>query len=392
MSIILTTKIITFFKESFTFDPLLPLHTPFFDIREEEYLVDCVRSNFVSSVGEYVNKFEEALHDFTGSKHVILCVNGTAALHIALKLLDVSAHDEVLIPSMTFVATANAVSYCGAIPHFIDVDEKNLGVNSKKLDDYLNKIVDFVEGKVINKNTKRVIKAIVPMHTFGHPVDMDELKKVSKKYNLPIIEDSAESLGSFYKNIHTGLFGKLSILSFNGNKIITTGGGGAILTQDEELAIKAKHITTTGKIPHKWEFYHDVIAYNYRLPALNSALGLAQIEKLSVFVEKKRRLAEFYKEAFKDFDEFEFFVERDYAKSNYWLNAIILKPESEKLRDRILEETNNNGIMTRPVWKLLHTLPMYKDCPKMDLSVSESLEKRIINIPSSAWLVDKIKV
>lgn len=392
MSTKLADKLIGFFKDSFGFDSFLPLHTPFFDSKEEEYVLDCVRSNFVSSVGEYVNKFEKALSDFTGSKYVVSCVNGTSALHIALKLAGVDSNDEVLIPSMTFVATANAVSYCGAIPHFVDVDELTLGIDAKKLDFYLGEIVDFVGGKVVNKQTRRTIKAIVPMHTFGHPVDIDELKKVADKYNIIIIEDSAESLGSFYKGIHTGLFGKLGILSFNGNKIVTTGGGGAILTQDEELATKAKHITTTGKVPHKWEFYHDIIAYNYRLPALNSALGLAQIEKLTLFIEKKRRLAEFYKKAFRNFDEFDFFVERDYAKSNYWLNAIILKKEFESSRDEILNETNKNGIMTRPVWKLLHSLPMYCNCPRMDLSVSESLEKRIINIPSSAWLVDKIKV
>lgn len=388
---ILTKRIIAVFQDSLIIKDFIPLHTPIFDESEEKYVVDCIRSNFVSSVGEYVNKFEEALRDFTGAKYVILAVNGTSALHIALKLAGISKDDEVLIPSMTFVATANAVSYCGAVPHFVDVDAKTLGIDSSKLDKYLNKIADFEKGFLVNKKTKRVIKAIVPMHTFGHPVDMDSLILVAQKYNLCIIEDSAESLASYYKSIHTGNFGLMGMLSFNGNKIITTGGGGAVLTNNEELALKAKHLTTTAKVPHKWEFFHDEVGYNYRMPALNAALGVAQIKKLPDFIEKKRNLANFYKLLFKDFEEFEFFVEPEYAKSNYWLNAIILKEQYANLRDEILEETNKNGIMTRPVWRLLHTLPMYSSCPKMDLSVSESLEKRIINIPSSAWLWDKIK-
>lgn len=369
-------------------DDFVPLHIPIFEGNEIEYVTDCIKSNFVSSVGEYVNKFEKAICEFTGSKYAILTVNGTAALHISLILAGVEENDEVLMPALTFIATSNAVSYIKAIPHFVDVEEKSLGIDADKLDEYLSSIAIMENEVCINKKTKRKIKAIVPMHTFGHPVDMDKLKKVAEKYNLEIVEDAAESLGSFYKGIHTGNFGKLSAISFNGNKIITTGGGGCILTNDEELAKKAKHLTTTAKIPHSWEYEHDMIGYNYRMPALNAALGLAQIEKLPEFIEKKRILANKYKELFADCKEFKFFTEPEYAKSNYWLNAIILNKGYENLRDDILKETNESGIMIRPIWKLMHHLTIFKECPKMDLSVSESLEKRVINIPSSAYLGD----
>jgi perosamine synthetase len=362
------------------------LHAPVFEGNEEKYLVDCVRSNFVSSVGEYVTKFETKLAKYTGTKHAIVCVNGTSALHICLLLLGVKKDDEVLIPAMTFIATANAVSYTGAKPHFVDVDEKTLGIDPFKLETYLDEISEMKNGECYNIKTAKRIKAIVPMHTFGHPVDMDALNIVAQKFNIEVIEDAAESLGSFYKDKHTGNYSKLSAISFNGNKIITTGGGGAILTNDEELAKKAKHITTTAKIPHKWEFNHDTIGYNYRMPALNAALGLAQLEQLEKFITQKRLLSQRYKEAFKDIEEAYFFVEPEFAKSNYWLNAIILNKGFEYLRDDILEVTNSNGIMTRPVWTLLNKLEMFRDCEKMDLSVSESLEKRIINIPSSACL------
>jgi len=382
-------KILNKLKEVINSKDFTPLHIPIFEGNEIDYVTDCIKSNFVSSVGEYVNKFEEAISKYTGAKYAILTVNGTSALHISLLLVGVKRDDEVLMPAMTFIATANAVSYIGAIPHFVDVDEKTLGIDSKKLDEYLSRICEMRNGECFNKNTNKRIKAIVPMHTFGHPVDMDELIKVAKKYNIEIVEDAAESLGSFYKGVHTGNFGKVSAISFNGNKIITTGGGGCILTNDEELAKKAKHITTTAKIPHPYEYEHDTIGYNYRMPALNAALGLAQIEKLPEFIEKKRKLAKIYQNFFKDIEEVEFFVEPEYAKSNYWLNAIILKENNKSLRDEILKETNENGIMTRPIWKLMHHLEMFKNCPKMDLSVSENLENRIINIPSSAYLGEK---
>ena len=383
------TRILKKLKEVINSKEFTPLHIPIFEGNEIEYVTDCIKSNFVSSVGEYVNKFEEAISKYTGAKYAILTSNGTSALHISLLLVGVKRDNEVLIPAMTFIATANAVSYIGAIPHFVDVDEKTLGIDSEKLDEYLSQVCEMRDGECYNKNTNRKIKAIVPMHTFGHPVDMDKLIKVTKKYNIEIVEDAAESLGSFYKGKHTGNFGKVSAISFNGNKIITTGGGGCILTNDEKLAKKAKHITTTAKIPHPYEYEHDMIGYNYRMPALNAALGLAQIEKLPEFIEKKRKLAKIYQEVFKDIDDVEFFVEPEYAKSNYWLNAIILKENNKEFRDKILKETNENGVMTRPVWKLMHHLEMFKNCPKMDLSISENLENRIINIPSSAYLGEK---
>jgi perosamine synthetase len=362
---------------------------PLLNGNEIKYVTDCINSTFISSVGEYVNRFEEALSKYTGAKYIILTVNGTSALHISLLLVGVRSEDEVLMPSMTFVATANAVSYIGATPHFVDVEEKTLGVDCKKLDKYLSQICKMKNGECFNKTTNKRIKAIIPMHTFGHMVDMDELLKVAQKYNIEVVEDAAESLGSFYKGIHSGNFGKVSAISFNGNKIITTGGGGCILTNNEELAKKAKHLTTTAKVPHLWEYEHDMIGYNYKMPALNAALGLAQIEKLPEFIEKKRKLALMYQEVFQDIKEIDFFTEPEYAKSNYWLNAIILKESNKDLRDKILKETNENKIMTRPIWKLMHHLKMFKDCPKMDLSVSKSLENRIINIPSSAYLGNK---
>lgn len=364
-----------------------PLHNPVFEGNEEKYLVDCVRSNFVSSVGEYVNRLEHMLADYTGAKRSVVTVNGTAALHVAMLLAGVKQGDEVLIPAMTFVATANAVSYTGAVPHFVDVDEKSLGIDPAKLKEYLTDIAEIRDEKCYNKRTGAHISAIVPMHTFGHPVDMDPLCEICRQFKIPVVEDAAESLGSFYKGKHTGNHGLVSSLSFNGNKIITTGGGGAILTNDDTLADRAKYITTTAKVPHKWEFYHDIAGFNYRMPALNAALGCAQMEQLDGFIENKRVLADNYIKAFHGIEGVSFFIEPSYAKSNYWLNTIILEKENESLRDQVLEYTNSNGIMTRPVWKLMNKLPMYSSCPSMDLTCSESLEKRIINIPSSAWLV-----
>jgi len=368
-------------QENFT-----PLHAPIFEGNEIKYVTDCIESNFVSSVGEYVTKLEEMLQEYTGAKYAVVTVNGTAALHVSLILCDVKREDEVLIPALTFIATANAVSYIGATPNFVDVEENTLGIDAKKLDNYLSEICDMVDGYCFNKHSGKRVKAIVPMHTFGHPVDMDALNTVAKKYNIAVIEDAAESLGSFYKGKHTGNHSKLSAISFNGNKIITTGGGGAILTNDEALAKKAKHITTTAKIPHKWEFNHDMIGYNYRMPALNAALGVAQLEQMDKFIENKRALALRYIEIFRDIKGVKVFEEPEYAESNYWLNALILDRGYENMRDELLQVTNDAGIMTRPIWTLMSKLKMFKECPKMDLSISESLEKRVINIPSGAWL------
>jgi len=368
-------------QESFS-----PLHAPIFEGNEIKYVTDCIESNFVSSVGEYVNRFEEMLTDYTGAKYAVVTVNGTAALHVSLILAGVESDDEVLMPALTFIATANAVSYIGAMPHFVDVDEVTLGIDAKKLDAYLSDISQMRDGECFNVSSGKRIKAIVPMHTFGHPVDMDALNKVAEKYNITVVEDAAESLGSFYKGKHTGNHSLLAAVSFNGNKIITTGGGGAILTNDEALAKKAKHITTTAKIPHKWEFRHDMIGYNYRMPALNATLGVAQMEQMDKFVNHKRELALRYIEAFRGIEGVKVFQEPDYAKSNYWLNALVLDEGYEDMRDEILTITNGAGIMTRPIWTLMNNLDMFKECPKMDLSVSESLEKRVINIPSGAWL------
>lgn len=365
---------------------VISLHEPSFTGREWEYVKDCLDSSFVSSIGKYVDKFEEKLVEFTGVKHAVAVVNGTSALHICLKLIGVEQGDEVLVPALTFVATANAVSYCGAVPHFIDSDLKSLGINTEKLRSYLKNTTTIKNGVCYNKQTMRPIKAVIAMHTFGHPVDLDPLLEICRQYKLELIEDAAESLGSYYKNKHTGNFGKLTALSFNGNKIVTTGGGGAILTNDEGLAKQAKHISTTAKIPHRWEFVHDQVGYNYRLPNINAALGCAQLEQINQFIQNKRALAERYRQAFAEVKGITFFNEPEYARSNYWLNVLILDEENASLRDSILLETNNQGIMTRPAWVLMNRLSMLQDCPHMDLSTAESLERRIINIPSSSRL------
>ncbi len=362
------------------------LHEPRFDGNEWVYLKNCLDSTYVSYVGQYVDKFEAMLAEFTGVKKAVAVVNGTAALHIALKLAGVEHGDEVLVPSLTFVATANAVTYCGAVPHFVDSEIKTLGLDPYKLKAYLKNIAKVNGNGCTNKLTGRRIKAVIPMHTFGHPVDLDPLTDICKEYHIGMIEDAAESLGTYYKERHTGHWGKLSILSFNGNKTITTGGGGAIITNDESLGKLAKHLTSTAKIPHRWEYRHDYIGYNYRLPNINAALGCAQMEQLSGFLTRKRDLAEKYKKALESIDGISFFTEPDFANSNYWLNVLLLNESVSHHRDDLLEETNNLGIMTRPAWTPMHELTMFEDSPKMDLSVAESLEKRLINIPSSATL------
>ncbi|HCS74424.1 MAG TPA: LegC family aminotransferase, partial [Clostridiales bacterium] len=329
---------------------------------------------------------EQMLCDYTGSPYAVAAVNGTAALHICLLLAGVKAGDEVLVPAATFIATANTVTYCNAIPHFVDVEERTLGLDPHKLNDYLKEISEFRRGICYNRLTGRPIRAVVPMHTFGHPVDLDPLQELCERYHLVMVEDAAESLGSLYKGQHTGTRGLVSSLSFNGNKTITTGGGGAILTNSKSIDKLAKHLTTQAKTPHRWEFNHDLIGYNYRMPNINAALGCAQLEQLLGFIEKKRNLAGRYQVAFQDIPGIRFFTEPDFARSNYWLNVLILDEEFARERDNLLESTNNAGIMTRPLWTLMHKLSMYHDCPRMDLSVAEDLESRVINIPSSAKL------
>ena len=364
----------------------IPLHEPTFVGNEWTYVKKCLDSTFVSSVGEFVDRFEEMIVDYTGIRSAVAVVNGTAALHIAVKLAGVEPGDEVLVPALTFVATANAVQYCGAIPHFVDSDEQTLGMDPARLEDYLKDISEFRNQDCYNRETGRRIRAAVPMHTYGHPVDLDVLSEVCRRYKLRMVEDAAESLGSFYKERHTGNWGDLSVISFNGNKIVTTGGGGVILTNDEKLGKLAKHITTTAKRPHQWEFYHDQIGYNLRMPNINAALGCAQIENLPTFLQNKRQLAEKYAQAFDGIDGVSYFSEPLFAKSNYWLNVILLDETDCATRDSVLKITNDNGIMTRPAWTLMHKLPMYNGCPRMEVPVAESLEARLINIPSSAGL------
>jgi perosamine synthetase len=362
------------------------LHEPDFSGNEWAYVKECLDTGWVSSVGSYVNRFEHDLAEYTGVKRAIAVVNGTAALHVCLLLAGVQPGDEVIIPTLTFVATANAVAYCGAIPHFADSDLATLGLDPGKLADHLSEIAEIRGESCVNRLTGRPIRALVPMHTFGHPVDLDPLVELCSRWNLVLVEDAAESLGSYYKGKHTGNFGRLAALSFNGNKIITTGGGGAILTNDEELSVRAKHLTTTAKVPHRWEFGHDAVGFNYRLPNLNAALGCAQLERLPEFVSAKRALAELYRLAFTDICGIRFFSEPIHNRSNYWLNTLLLDEECADQRDAFLAASNNVGIMTRPAWTLMSRLPMFAHCPRMDLTVAESLVKRLVNIPSSPIL------
>ena len=362
------------------------LHEPTFQGNEWRYLKECLDSTFVSSVGKFVDQFEIELASYTGAKYAVAMVNGSAALHIALLLAGVVRDDEVLIPALTFVATANAVTYCGAIPHFVDSEQQTFGIDVDKLSAYLRDNTLQEDGNCINRVTRRVIRAIVPMHVFGHPSNLEGLLKISKDYNIKLVEDAAESLGSQYCGRHTGTFGMVGALSFNGNKTITTGGGGALLTNSLELARLAKHLSTTAKIPHQWEYSHDCVAYNYRMPNLNAALGCAQLELLPKLIEAKRKLALEYKNSFSGIEGISFKLELDGCRSNYWLQTIILDSDHTNTRDSILEKTNQSGFMTRPVWNLLHKFKQFSNSPKMDLSGAIYLEKTLINIPSSAHL------
>lgn len=364
----------------------LALHEPCFAGNEWQYLKECLDSSYVSSVGKFVDRFERELADYVGSKRAVAVVNGTAALHIALKLAGVGPNDEVLVPALTFVATANAVTYCGAVPHFVDSEEKTLGIHASKLRDYLVHQTEQRLGACINRHTGRVIRAMVPMHTFGHPADIDGLLSVASEFNITLVEDAAESLGSYYHGRHTGTFGQTGVLSFNGNKTITTGGGGALLTNDEELACHAKHLTTTAKLQHPWEYNHDEIGYNYRLPNLNAALGCAQLEQLPGMLAAKRNLFNRYQEVFLGFKGVRLITEPESCQSNYWLQTLALTEASSEQRDMLLKVTNEAGVMTRPVWTLLNELSPYRLCPSMNLDEAQSLSRRLINIPSSSRL------
>lgn len=362
------------------------LHEPLFRGNEWLYVKECLDSGWVSSVGTFVERFEEQLAACTGVKRAVAVVNGTAALHICLRLVGAGPGDEVLVPALTFIAVANAVTYCGAVPHFVDSEERTLGIDPRKLGRYLDEIGERRSDGCFNRRTARRISAVVPMHTFGHPVDMEPLAEICEKFGLAMVEDAAEALGSFYKGRHVGNWGRVSALSFNGNKVVTTGGGGAILTNDEELGALAKHLTSTAKVPHPWAFNHDMAGYNYRLPNLNAALGCAQLEQLPMFLAAKRTLAERYRTSFADLPGIRFVNEPDGSQSNYWLNALLLDEACAGQRDALLQLTNDAGLKTRPAWIPMHRLPMFRDCPRMELEVAESLERRLVNIPSSAVL------
>ncbi|MBP1888124.1 LegC family aminotransferase [Sinorhizobium mexicanum] len=360
------------------------LHEPQFSGAEWEYVKECLDSGWVSSVGSFVDRFEGDLAAAFGVERAVVVVNGTAALHIALLLAGVRRGDEVLTPALTFVATANAIAHCGGIPHFVDSSWDTLGLDPQALSDWLDRIAEPHADGPRNRVTGRRLAAIVPMHTFGHPVDMPSLLEVATRWGLPVVEDAAESLGSLQNGRPLGGLGLLGATSFNGNKIITTGGGGAVLTNDDALANRAKHLTTTAKAPHRWAFSHDETAFNYRMPNINAALGCAQLEKLPAFIHAKRALARRYSEALASLSGLRFFAEPDGAESNYWLNAVILDDPDQ--RDDFLSTTNDAGIMTRPCWKLMCDLPMYRDCPQMELPVARAIESRLVNIPSSPKL------
>jgi len=374
---------IDFIKSAFNTTEFIALHEPTFIGNEKKYLNECIDSTFVSSVGKFVDQFEQMIADYTGVKYAIATANGTSALHMSLLLSGVEAGDEVITQPLTFIATCNAISYCNAQPIFIDVDRGTMGLSPQALKAFLQENCVIEDKKCINKTTGKIIKACVPMHTFGHPCKIDEIQVLCNEYNIALVEDAAESLGSYYKGQHTGTFSRVAAISFNGNKIITSGGGGCIITNDESLAKEAKHLTTTAKIPHKWEYTHDMIGYNYRMPNINAALLVAQLENLDKFLLSKRKLAKEYKEFF-SINKEQFIEESNNSQSNYWLNAVILKDKAQ--RDLFLEETNSNGVMTRPIWMLMNKLDMFKNAQCGDLSNAEWLEDRVVNVPSSVRL------
>jgi len=362
------------------------LHEPNINKSDWKFVRECLERNFVSSVGNYVTEFETRLKKYTKSKFVAAVINGTSAIHLALSSLGANEKDEILLPSLNFVAAANAIKYCNSTPHFVDVEEQTLGIDPEKLDRYLKKILIRKKNYFINKLTKKRIRFIIVLHVFGHPCEIIKIKKVVKKYNIKVIEDAAEALGSKYYDKHLGTFGDIGVLSFNGNKIITTGGGGAILTDSKILADKIKQMSTTSKIPHKWKFEYSDLGYNYRMPGINASLGCAQMLKLPSYVKEKRKLYKKYESTFKHIKEIRILKEPKNAKSNYWLQTIILDKKVSKHRDQILNNLNKTGYLLRPVWKPLHKLNHLKNCPKMKLSTTENLEMRIINLPSSAYL------
>lgn len=375
-------QIISVLEREFKLNPV-PLHEPAFTGNEAQYLMQCLDTKMVSSIGPFVQQFERLLCDYTGAEYAVATMNGTSALHLALLTAGIKANEEVLVPALSFVATANAVSYCGAIPHFVDSQEETLGLDPIKLREYLSKTVISDQGFSKNKLTGRIIKAVVPMHAFGHPIDILELIKLAEEFNLIVIEDAAESLGSLHNGKHTGTFAAAGILSFNGNKIITTGGGGAILTNNYDLYQRAKHKSTTSKLPHAWRYEHNEIGFNYRMPNINAALGCAQLENIEMKIKAKRELYEKYLVSFKNIEGLKLFSEPLQSRSNYWLQTILLDDTTLKFREMLLEDLNQAGFGSRPAWDLLCNLNPYKSCPTMDLSISMNLYDRLINIPSS---------
>lgn len=380
------SKTINFIKELYGNQEFTPLSVPVFAGNEKKYLEECIDTTFVSSVGKFVDRFEEEIAKYTGAKKAVVCVSGTNALHMSLMLSGVERDDEVLTQALTFIATCNALSYIGAHPVFVDVDRSTMGLSPDAVKQWLVKNAEIRNGECFNKNTGRRVKACVPMHTFGHPVRIEELADVCEEYHIELVEDAAESIGSRYKGKHTGTFGKVGAISFNGNKTITTGGGGMMLFNDEELGAYAKHITTQAKIPHRWEFRHDHIGYNYRMPNINAALGCAQLENLDKYIASKRETASAYAEFFKNIEDIEFFVEPENAFSNYWLNVVILKDKEAQID--FLQQTNDNGVMTRPIWELMNRLPMFENCENDGLTNTVWFADRVVNIPSSVHLED----
>ena len=374
-------KIVDFIHELYGSEEFVPLSVPKFVGNEKKYLNECIDTTFVSSVGKFVDRFEQMVAEYTGAKRAVVCVSGTNALHMALMLVGVERDDEVLTQALTFIATCNAVSYIGAHPVFLDVDRGTMGLSPDAVKEWLAKNAEVRNGECFNKRTGRRVKACVPMHTFGHPVRIEELKAVCEEYHIELVEDAAESIGSLYKGKHTGTFGKVGALSFNGNKTITTGGGGMLLFNDEELGAYAKHLTTQAKVPHRWEFRHDHIGYNYRMPNINAALGCAQMEHLDEFVANKRATAEAYKEYFKHVDGVEFFAEPENSRSNYWLNAVLLP--NREAQQEFLQFTNDHGVMTRPIWELMNRLPMFENCETDGLKNTIMFADRVVNVPSS---------
>lgn len=372
---------IDFIKSVYGNQEFTPLAVPMFIGNEKKYLEECIDTTFVSSVGKFVDRFEEDMAKYTGAKKAVVCVSGTNALHMSLMLVGVERNDEVLTQALTFIATCNALSYIGAHPVFIDVDRSTMGLSPDAMKEWLVKNSEIRNGQCYNKNTGRRVKACIPMHTFGHPVRIEEILALCCEYHIELVEDAAESIGSTYKGKHTGTFGKVGVLSFNGNKTITTGGGGMMLFNDEKLATLAKHLTTQAKVPHRWEFRHDHIGYNYRMPNINAALGCAQLENLDKYVASKRKIAAEYAEYFKIVPEIEFFEDTEDTFSNYWLNAIILKDKEAQLE--FLQLTNDNGVMTRPIWELMNRLPMFENCENDGLKNTIWFAERVVNVPSS---------